>query len=164
MKTLGTIDRYILKTEEIVSKILLGSIIVLVFAAAALRLLRMPLVWSVDLAQLLFVWVCFIGADFAMGKDKHIGVDLLTNHLSQKMQKSTKFISYLLAIAFLCLIAVYGTRLAIINVKDQFSGMELSHSWATASAPVGCVLMIRTLVKKSIGLAFGGAVTVKEAS
>lgn len=172
MKTLRAIDNYIIKSEKIISEILLGTIIVLVFVAAALRLIRKPVVWSVDLAQLLFVWVCFIGADLAMEKDKHIGVDLVTNLLPQKAQKNFRFISNLLAIAFLGIIAIYGTRLAIINVKDQFSGMEMSHSWATMSAPVGCVLMIRTLVKKTVvlfrgaaGISAGAAAgTAKEAS
>lgn len=152
MSTLSRIDRGIIRAEEIVAEILLASIIVFVFAAAALRVVHRPLVWSVDMAQLLFVWVCFIGADLAMEKEKHIGVDLLTNLMSKKAQKILRLVSNILAIGFLFLIAIYGTRLAIINVKDQFSGMELSHSWATASAPVGCVLMIRTLVKKTVGL------------
>jgi len=155
MKVLSAIDRTVLKAEEVLSEILLGFIIVFVFVAAFLRVIRQPLVWSVDMAQLLFVWVCFIGADLAMEKDKHIGVDLLTNLLPKKAQGTLKIVSNLLAIAFLCLIAAYGTKLAIINVKDQFSGMEMSHSWATASAPVGCVLMIRTLIKKTILLARG---------
>lgn len=157
MKTLRAIDNYIIKSEKIISEILLGAIIFLVFVAAALRVIRRPIVWSVDLAQLLFVWVCFIGADLAMEKEKHIGVDLVANLLPKNMQKNLKVVSNLLAIAFLGIIAIYGTRLAIINVKDQFSGMEMSHSWATMSAPIGCALMIRTLVKKTVGLVRGGA-------
>lgn len=152
MKTLRAIDNYVVKSEKIISEILLGAIIILVFAAAALRVIHKPIVWSVDFAQLLFVWVCFLGADLAMEKDKHIGVDLVTNRLPKNVQRNFRLISNLLAIAFLGIIAVYGTRLAIINVKDQFSGMEMSHSWATASAPVGCILMIRTLLKKTVGL------------
>lgn len=152
MTTLSRIDRGVIRVEEIIAEILLAFIIIFVFVAAALRVVHRPLVWSVDMAQLLFVWVCFIGADLAMEKNKHIGVDLLTNIMSKKAQKSLRFLSNILAIIFLLLIGIYGTHLAIINVKDQFSGMELSHSWATASAPVGCVLMIRTLVKKTIGL------------
>lgn len=157
MKTLRAIDNYIIKSEKIISEILLGAIIILVFTAAALRVIRKPIVWSVDFAQLLFVWVCFIGADLAMEKDKHIGVDLVTNLLPKNVQKNFRLIANLLAIAFLCIIAIYGTRLAIINSKDQFSGMELSHSWATMSAPIGCALMIRTLAKKTFGLVRGGA-------
>ncbi|HOX31161.1 MAG TPA: TRAP transporter small permease subunit [Spirochaetales bacterium] len=152
MKLLRALDGWILGIERRVSELLLAAIIVLVFAAAFLRLIRHPLVWSMDLATLLFVWVCFIGADLAMEQNKHIGVDLLTNLMPPAARRALALLANALAAAFLALIAVFGTRLAVINVKDQFQGMELSHSWATMSAPVGCALMIRTLAKKSFGL------------
>ncbi len=152
MNTLQKIDRGIITIERKLSEVLLAFIIVFVFVAAFLRLIRKPVVWSVDMAQLLFVWVCFIGADLAMEKDMHIGVDLLTNLMSKRVQRMLRIFTNILATAFLSFIAVFGARLAVINVADQFSGMELSHSWATWSAPVGCALMIRTLVKKTVGL------------
>ena len=152
MNALIKVDRWVIKAEEVLSQLLLAAIIVFVFIAAFLRVIRQPLVWSVDLAQLLFIWVCFIGADLAMLHDKHIGVDLVTGLLPKGVQKALKIVSYVLGIVFLGLLAFYGTKLAIINVKDQFSGMEMSHSWATASLPVGCVLLIRTMVKKIYGL------------
>ena len=144
-----------IKLEVVLSELLLAFIILFVFVAAFLRVIRRPLVWSVDMAQLLFVWVCFIGADLAMLHDKHIGVDLVANLMPQRARNGLKLCSYVLALVFLALIGAYGARLAILNVNDQFSGMELSHSWATWSAPVGCALMIRTLVKKIYGLARG---------
>lgn len=155
MNTLRKLDQGLIKLEMVVSEILLAFIIIFVFVAAFLRVIRQPLVWSVDMAQLLFIWVCFIGADLAMVKDRHIGVDLLTSLMPIKAQKTLKVFANLLATIFLLFIGVYGARLAIINVHDQFSGMELSHSWATWSAPVGCALMIRTLIKKTYGLVSG---------
>ena len=38
----------------------------LVFVAAVMRFYGHPLVWSIDLAQLLFIWLCFLGASRAM--------------------------------------------------------------------------------------------------
>ena len=149
------LDPLISKIEIRISEILLVFIIVFVFCAALLRCLGFPLVWSVDLAQLLFVWICFIGADIALQNNKHIGVDLLTRKLPRKVQKTILVPTYALLIAFLSLIAVYGVYLAIINFRRQFSGMEFSYSWATISAPIGCILMIRTLIKKTIRLFVG---------
>jgi TRAP-type C4-dicarboxylate transport system permease small subunit len=145
MKTIGKIITLI---ERRLSEILLLFIVVFVFIAASLRWFGYPLVWSVDLAQLLFIWISFIGADIALQNNKHIGVDILTRKLPEKVNKKIKFISYLLMICFLILVAYYGTYLAIMNYKRQFSGWEFSYSWATSAAPVGCILMLRTLIKK----------------
>jgi TRAP-type C4-dicarboxylate transport system permease small subunit len=127
-------------------------IIVFVFSAALMRWVGYPLVWSVDLAQLLFVWICFFGADIALRNDRHIGVDLFVKKMPDKYRRTLQISTYILVIAFLSIIAVYGAYLAVINHRRQFSGMEFSYSWATSSAPVGCFLMIRTLVTKMIPL------------
>ncbi len=151
-KNKRSLDELIYNIEIKFAEVLMAFIVILVFAAALLRWFGLSLVWSVDLAQLLFVWACFIGADIAMQRDRHIGVDLLTNLMPVRVQKSLKIGGCALAIGFLSLIAVYGTYLAIINTHRQFQGMEFSYSWATASAPVGCLFMIRTMVKKIISL------------
>ena len=69
------------RLEDITSKALLAAITGLVFFAAIGRSLGYPLIWSVDMAQLLFVWLCFLGANRAMRLKAHIGVDLLVRRL-----------------------------------------------------------------------------------
>lgn len=142
------IDMIITVIERKLSEILLIFIVVFVFIAASLRWFGYPLVWSVDLAQLLFVWISFIGADIALQNNKHIGVDILTRKLPKNVYRTILIISYFMILIFLILITYYGTYLAIMNYKRQFSGMEFSYSWATSAAPVGCLLMIRTIIKK----------------
>lgn len=142
------ITSVILELERKVCEILLILLIILVFIAAALRWFRLPLVWSVDMAQLFFVWVSFIGADIALQNNRHIGVDIFIRKLPQTVKNIILFTTYVLAIIFLGFVLYYGVYLAIINYRRQFSGMEFSFSWATAAAPFGAVLMIRTLIKK----------------
>ena len=45
---------------------LLAGITGLVFVAAIMRFFGHPLTWSVDMAQLLFIWLCMLGATRAM--------------------------------------------------------------------------------------------------
>ena len=45
---------------------LLAIITGLVFVASIMRFFGHPLIWSVDLAQLLFIWLCMLGATRAM--------------------------------------------------------------------------------------------------
>ena len=55
--------------ELAICVILLAIITALVFVAAIMRFFGHPLVWSVDLAQLLFIWVCFLGVIAKLGFD-----------------------------------------------------------------------------------------------
>lgn len=136
--------------EKISTQIFLFLIIILVFVAAVARRVGYPLVWSVDLAQLLFAWTCFLGADLALQQDRHIGVDILVRYLPKRVNTVIVFCSYGVILGFLGIIMIFGTYLAFKNSHRLFNGMPISYSWATISAPVGCLLLARTIIGKMI--------------
>ena len=140
MKKIGMFITFL---EKRLSEILLLTMVLFVFFAAIFRKVGYPIVWSVDLAQLLFVWLSFIGADIALQNNKHIGVDILVRKLPEDVNKSITIVSYFMILCFLILVVGYGTYLAIINYKRQFSGMEISYSWATSAAPAGAFSDLR---------------------
>ncbi len=130
--------------EELVAKVLLAFIVMLVFLAALSRTLSYPINWSVDIAQLLFAWTTFFGADIAMRKDKLMGVDLFIAKMSEKSRDILRIGHYIIIIVFLCGVVVFGLKLCLENYDRTFQTMEISYSWVTLSVPVGSVLMIIT--------------------
>ncbi|PUU89311.1 TRAP transporter small permease [Halanaerobium sp.] len=130
--------------EELITKIFLCVIILLVFIAALMRSIKLPLNWAVDIAQLLFAWTIFIGADIAMRRKKLMGVDIITEKLSKKLHKAIKLLFSLIIIIFLSLLLFYGIQLSIENYARTFQSLQISYSWATLSAPIGALLMIIT--------------------
>ena len=55
--------------------LLLATIVLLVFVAAIMRFFDHPLIWSVDMAQLLFIWLCFSAPPAPCAEGGHIGID-----------------------------------------------------------------------------------------
>ena len=138
------------KIEELFVSIGLSMLIVLVFLAAVLRFFGIDMSWSTDLAQLTFAWVCFIGADLALSLKKHMGVDMLVARFPIKGQLIIGLIMSLLILFFLIFVTVYGVNLSIVNRQRSFQTLPISYSFATASAPFGCALMIVTIVKQIV--------------
>jgi TRAP-type C4-dicarboxylate transport system permease small subunit len=149
--------------EKKVGQVVMALIVLLVFVASIFRTIGYPLVWSVDLAQLLFVWVCFLGADIGLQQDRHIGVDILTRALPQKLNQVITFVSYLLILGFLIIVIGFGTYLAFKNTHRLFNGMPISYSWATISAPFGCLLLGITIIEKMTAILRTSGVFVKNA-
>lgn len=58
------------KVEEFLSSMLLLVVVLLVFFTAIGRWIGLPVAWSVNIAQLLFVWVIFLGASQALRENK----------------------------------------------------------------------------------------------
>ncbi len=136
--------------EETSSQILLGFVVVLVFIAALTRYLGTPINWSVDIAQGIFVWVIYLGANQAWRKNRHIGIDMLFNRFSPQVQKALMVLIYGIILVFLAMIIVNGIHIAIVNVGRIMNDIPISYSFVTIAVPVGSFLMLLTTVEKLI--------------
>lgn len=133
------------KVEFAVGFALLAVISGLVFVAAVMRFLGSPIIWSVDMAQLLFIWLCFIGATRAMRQKSHLGVDYLVRLFPYRARLRVETLLTLLFIAFLLTLAVVGYDLTMLNWERVFGDSGLSYAWVTIAVPVGAVLLSLTL-------------------
>lgn len=156
------INNLINKLENFIVRSFLAFLVVMVFIAASLRYLGYPIVWSVDMAQLLFVWIVFLGADLALQSHNHIGVDFFVGLLPKKFQRGVYFIHYILMFIFLAAITYYSFLLSLENISRTYRTLGVSYSFATAGVPVGCLLMIRTIIQKLIKGDLTGEDEIKE--
>lgn len=134
------------KVEAALAMLLLAVIVILVFAAGVLRWFGHPLVWSVDLAQLLFVWVAFLGADMALRKHAHIGIDYLVKRLPARARAVLELVLGAVVLGFLLSMTVLGYRLTMLNLERQFGDSGISYAFVTAAVPIGCLLLAFTLL------------------
>lgn len=132
---------FLAKIEYVAGAILLAVITFLVFIAATMRFFGHPLIWSVDLAQLLFIWLCFIGATRAMRERGHLGVDFLVRPFPHRYRLALETALAALFLAFLMLLAYEGYKLTMLNKERQFGDSGLSYAWVTIAVPAGCVML-----------------------
>ncbi|YBV97346.1 TRAP transporter small permease [Phyllobacteriaceae bacterium JZ32] len=138
--------KFLKRLEFALAATLLGLIVVLVFAAAVMRFFGHPLIWSVDLSQLLFIWLCFFGATKAMREKSHIGIDYLVRKLSRRHQFALECLISVIILVFLVLLAVEGYKLTMLNRQRLFGDSGLSYAWVTAAVPVGCAMIGAALI------------------
>ena len=135
----------LVRAEAAFGKILLIIIVALVFSAGILRWFDHPLIWSVDLAQLLFLWVSFIGANQALRNRAHIGMDLLVRPLPLGLRRVIEIGLALVTLAFLLIMVVMGYRLTMLNLQRVYGDSGISYAYVTGAVPVGCLLLAITL-------------------
>lgn len=147
-----TVIRKATTLEEWLSQFLLGVIVLLVFVAAFTRYIGMPINWSVDIAQALFVWVIFLGANQAWRSSRHIGIDLLVKRFAPQTQSRIQLVLYAVIAAFLVSLIVSGIHITIVNAGRILQDIPISYSYVTAAVPVGAFLMLLTTGKKIVSL------------
>lgn len=138
--------------EEWLSQFLLAVIVLLVFVAAFTRYIGMPINWSVDIAQALFVWVIFLGANQAWRSSRHIGIDLLVKRFAPQTQSRIQLVLYAVIAVFLVSLIVSGIHITIVNAGRILQDIPISYSYVTAAVPVGSFLMLLTTGKKIVSL------------
>lgn len=142
----------LIRVELLFCEVLIVILVLVVFMNAVLRLFNRPLNWSTDVAQLIFTWISFVGADLALKKSKHSGVDIIARNLPANIHRVVKILMYVLLIGFLAVLGHSGANLAVLNISRKFHSMPLTYSSVTFAVPVGCVLLIITCLRKLAAL------------
>ena len=155
-RAVAAAGRHLARVEELISRTLLALLVVLVFVPAVTRTFNRPIIWSIEIAQLLFAWLAFLGANQAMRAGAHIGVDVLTRHLPPPLRKAVALFNLGVIAAFLAALFWYGIELTFVSVDRRFMTTNLSFAFATVAAPLGAALLLLTTTGKIAALLRGG--------
>ncbi|PLV59064.1 TRAP transporter small permease [Thermotoga sp. KOL6] len=144
-------DEMLLKFEKHSAKVLLLVMIVLVFSSGIARFLKHPINWAVDFSTFLFGWACFFAVDVAWRENKMMSVDILVKRFSNRTQKIIRLANYIIILAFVVYLIIWGFYLSYKTRYRTFVGMpNFSYTWVTLSIPVGGILLFRTTILKII--------------
>lgn len=141
---------YYVKLEELLCAIALVLVTVLIFAQAVMRTIKMPINWGQDIALLLFPWIVFIGADLALRETDFVSVDMITSRFPKKIQSFLYYLWYAIVLIFLVILIYNSFPIMEANYLRNFSAIGVSYNYAVLSCPVGCVMIIFTIILKLV--------------
>ena len=125
-----------------ISVILLTGIFVLGLCQVFWRwVLRDPIIWSEELIQLTYVWICYLGWAIAERKDSHIRITAILNMLPRGAQKWLQALCHVLCIVFSVLMVYYGIKLVGVGMKRTAVSIALNYGLVYVMGPV-CNLII----------------------
>ena len=130
--------------DHVVQKLLaclFGGMIVVVFLQVFARnVLEVPLIWTLDLAQLLFSWAIFIGAALALRWNAHYNLDLIPKSW-KVVDALLTIICHLGSIAVVALLVYNGAIFADIGLTRTAVSLGISEFWFFLPIPIGGVCM-----------------------
>ena len=131
-------------TEWPAALLVLVEIGVLLAGVIARYGLHAPLVWSDELAGILFQWLAMLGAAVALRRDGHMRMTALVSRASPAGRALLDVIAIAVPLGFLALILAPGVDYATEESYVSTPALEISGAWAAASFPVGAALMLLT--------------------
>ena len=143
MEKLKKFYDYICKAEKFLAGSFLVAIMAITFGAGVGRSIGYPINWAIDMSTFLFAWTVFFSADISMRKDEHVNVEVFIDFLPDKYKKVVMIFNYVVIIAFLVILLIYGAQMTYETRMRNFQGIPgFSYAWAALAAPVGSLLLI----------------------
>ncbi len=131
------------KGVDYLAAMLLTAMTVVVFLQVLFRYwLHLPLDWGEEVSRYLFVWSAMLGAGIATKRGAHFGIDYLVKILPPFAARVTAVGVNVCICGLLALIAVQGTKLAILNLSQISPTLSIPMGLPYAAIPICALLML----------------------
>jgi tripartite ATP-independent transporter DctM subunit len=127
---------------EIPAAFLVVAEVVILFAGVVWRyVLRQPLIWSDELASILFLWLAMLGAVVAFHRAEHMRMTAIVASAKPAMRAYLDVVATCAALAFLLLIVWPAYDYAYEESFITTPALQIPNIWRAAALPVGFCLM-----------------------
>jgi len=139
---LGTIEHCVGMLVEIPAAILVVAEVVILFAGVVARYgLHQPLIWSDELASILFLWLAMLGSAVAFRRSEHMRMTALVASAKPAARAYLDVVATCAALAFLLLVVRPAYEYAYEESFITTPALQISNTWRAAALPVGICLM-----------------------
>jgi tripartite ATP-independent transporter DctM subunit len=127
---------------EIPAALLVVAEIIILFAGVVARYgLHRPLIWSDELASILFVWLAMLGAAVAFRRAEHMRMTAVVASARPVTRAYLDVVATCAALAFLLLIAWPAYEYAYEESFITTPALQIPNTWRAAALPAGIGLM-----------------------
>ncbi|MBC7483496.1 MAG: TRAP transporter large permease subunit, partial [Rhizobacter sp.] len=127
--------------EAIAAALIVAEIVILFMGVISRYFLRTPLVWSDEVASLLFLWLVSLGAVVAFRRGEHMRMTALVAKASPRVRAFLDTVAITAALAFLLLNLWPAYEHVLEEAVVTTPALDISAAWRAAALPVGLGLM-----------------------
>ncbi|VVD95574.1 Sialic acid TRAP transporter permease protein SiaT [Pandoraea soli] len=139
------------KCVELPAALLVLAEIVTLFAGVVSRaVFHSPLVWSDELASILFIWLAMLGSVIALQRGEHMRMTALVGRMNAGRRAFLDVLAIATPLAFLLLFMPSAYDFAADQAFITTPALEIADSWRAAAIPVGCALMVLTALLRLV--------------
>ncbi|MEC5409312.1 TRAP transporter large permease subunit [Paraburkholderia sp. MPAMCS5] len=127
---------------EVPAALLVVAEVGILFAGVVSRaVLSNPLVWSDELASILFIWLAMLGSVIAFQRGEHMRMTALVGHMTERRRAFLDVLAIAAPLLFLVLFTPCAYSFAEDQAMITTPALEIADSWRAAALPVGSALM-----------------------
>jgi tripartite ATP-independent transporter DctM subunit len=126
----------------IAALLVVAEIIVLFTGVSARYFFQRPLIWSDELAGILFLWLAMLGAVVAFQRGEHMRMTAFVGKVEPRKRAFFDVLAIAAPLAFLVLVLHPAYEFASDEAFVSTPALDISNLWRAAALPVGLGLML----------------------
>lgn len=104
--------------------------------------LKIPILASIELSRIFFVWACFLAAGITFYKGEHIVISFITDLIPSSARKLISLVTHSLMILFLTGISYWSMEVVIKIWNTEFPILGISQSWLYVPLVLTSLIML----------------------
>lgn len=138
----GRLESVLARLVEIPAALLVAAEIVILLAGVVSRyVFHSPLLWSDELASILFLWLAMLGSVVAFQRGEHMRMTAFVSKATGERQAMLQSLAIAASLAFIAFIAWPALEYAHDEVPITTPALAISNAWRASALPVGMLLM-----------------------
>lgn len=138
----GRIDAVLGLLVSVPAALLVLADIVVLFAGVVARYAyHSPLLWSDELAAIMFLWLAMLGSVIALRRGEHMRMTAFVSSAPPQRRALYELVATAACLAFLALVVWPAWEYAHDEMAITTPALEISNLWRAAALPVGIALM-----------------------
>lgn len=117
-------------------------LVVMILQVAFRYVLNSPLTWTEELARILFIWACYLGAPVATRRGNHVTILFVLDRVPKRLARLVGWGIQAVSLAFFLQLAILGAVLAVKSHSIEAITLPIPWSLIYLAVPVSGVLMI----------------------
>jgi tripartite ATP-independent transporter DctM subunit len=122
--------------------LVIAEIVVLFSGVSARYLFQRPLIWSDELAGILFLWLAMFGAVVAFQRGEHMRMTAFVGKVEPRLRAFFDVLAIAAPLAFLVLVLDPAYEFASDEAVVSTPALDISNLWRAAALPIGLGLML----------------------
>ena len=122
--------------------LVIAEVVVLFSGVSARYLFQRPLIWTDELAGILFLWLAMFGAVVAFQRGEHMRMTAFVGKVEPKLRAFFDVLAIAAPLAFLVLVLDPAYEFASDEAVVSTPALDISNLWRAAALPIGLGLML----------------------
>lgn len=132
--------------QVIAGAMFFGLICAVALQVIARNILQIPILWTSDVAQLLFSWLIFVGAAIGFRQGAHYFVDILPA-TDNAFRRGVTWFGIAASVVVIFILVTNGWALTMARARGEIQSIGISRLWLYVPIPVSGVVMALFLVE-----------------